>query len=90
MAGGASLATTCKFRLLDRTKRDRLYQLLVNLAAWQDRGGMDFVKQDTKITLVGQSNKLCIQITKYEWTKETKESTYWGEEEQVTGELRKT
>lgn len=57
MAGDANL-TTSKFCLHDRTKRDRLYQLLVNPACLTGQRGMESVKQDTKIILIGLNKEL--------------------------------
>lgn len=57
MAGDSSLATTSKFFMRDRTDRDMLYQLLVNLACLKGQREMNFVKQNTKTTLFCQSNK---------------------------------
>lgn len=58
MAGDASLATVFKSSFLGKTDIDRLYQLLVHIAHLTGQRGMDFVKHDTKITPVGQSNKI--------------------------------
>ena len=44
--------------MLDKTEIGRLCQLPVNLVCLILQRAMGFVKKDTKITLVGQSNKL--------------------------------